>query len=258
MDEEKLNNTDFEDDSDVQFVDVIIEQEQPIQNVEEQEEEEIPQDKLDEMHIEDMPGDVSLKSFVMPDGTPNYQYKEYVRRASSIFTPRKNLSSAPSSVRKSIYKKLILALILFLLGLGALIVGIKNIGFTLGLWLFAVIALVAALRNYGIVEDDDVTTFEGIVVGAQIVGIVKATKYMNIKISNSEKFLNINTPLDKKIRIGTPITVYIPKDEPVINTEDGPFVEHYISYTLSVDNSSDIEKMESDELTAEEYIKTKE
>lgn len=97
--------------------------------------------------------------------------------------------------------------------------------------------------------------FNGIVVNCKKIGFGKKFSYFIILIANENngkmlafKYNEGSNGIDK----GVPVTIYLDKNEPIINSENGPFVEHYVSIMLGFNSSEKLSENKS--VSAEDFV----
>lgn len=185
----------------------------------------------------------------------NNDEKDYAKEyLSTIHIEKIPFSSMPKTIKATIIRTIIGATIFLFFAILLLVFITKNIFVWLFFFLLSASLYVSAIIKYLTAKYNVIVKFEGIIVSTQIIGLMKATKYQIIKISNGEKFLNIKTSIDKKAERGVPITVYLPKDTKITDSEYGPLAETFISYTLSVSSDDESSKLTEEGISASDYV----
>lgn len=125
--------------------------------------------------------------------------------------------------------------------------------FPIGFSVFTILAVVSMRRR---IKNNSYVTFVGVVTECKKIGFGKKLSYYIIKIVNSDgKILNFRYQENPKgLDRGLPVTLYIADTEPIIKTENGPYIERYISIQYSADTISDAENVD-EELSVSEYLK---
>lgn len=222
------------------------------ENFEEQEDLEV---ETDENGLTETFGDENYENFIMPDGTMNFRYIEKLNVLQEQSLPEfLSFSSFPSILKKDILIKggsgfafILISLLLFILNIFPFKAIITFI-------LIGLLLLFSAFIRYRVCKSNNIVKFEGLTVHVENMGLLKINKYQVVKISNSEKFLNVKLSYNKKMREGLPITVYINKYEPIIDSEYGPLVENILAFNLNVNTKEDQAKFEKENVSADEYI----
>lgn len=101
-----------------------------------------------------------------------------------------------------------------------------------------------------------IVEFDGIVVNCKKIGFGKKFSYFIVLVvnENTGKMLSFKYAEDiNGIERGVPITIYLDKNEPVVNSENGPFVEHYVSVMFGLNSSEEL--VENDSVSAEDFVK---
>ena len=222
------------------------------ENFEEQEDLEV---ETDENGLTETFGDENYENFIMPDGTMNFRYIEKLNVLQEQSLPEfLSFSSFPSILKKDILIKggsgfafILISLLLFILNIFPFKAIITFI-------LIGLLLLFSAFIRYRVCKSNNIVKFEGLTVHVENMGLLKINKYQVVKISNSEKFLNVKLSYNKKMREGLPITVYINKYEPIKDSEYGPLVENILAFNLNVNTKEDQAKFEKENVSADEYI----
>lgn len=147
----------------------------------------------------------------------------------------------PPAVKSSIMRSLFLALLLDVMCIIMICWTGFNwifILFCLGFTIFTLLCVISMRRR---IKNNSYVTFIGVVADCKKIGFGKKLSYFIVKLINSDgKTLNFKyqenpSGLDK----GLPVTLYIADTEPIIKTENGPYIEKYISIQYSADTVSD-------------------
>lgn len=202
---------------------------------------------------EEIPGDENYPHFFMPDGTYNEKLTMKIDKWEEEYLKAISFKNAPPSLKKDIIVKT-------LFGLFSLVGGIVLYAFNMSApYLLALTTLLGCLllfsagKRYFAIKNRDIIEFAGIIVDVQNFGLIKATKYSVVKISDNNKFLNVKLNSDKHLTKGLPITLYISKEEPIVSSEYGPLVNHILGLTFDVKTSQDDEYIE-EEMSAKDYL----
>lgn len=147
----------------------------------------------------------------------------------------------PPAVKSSIMRSLFLALLLDVMCIIIICWTGFNwffILFCLGFTIFTFLCILSMRRR---IKNNSYVTFIGVVADCKKIGFGKKLSYFIVKLVNADgKTLNFKyqenpSGLDK----GLPVTLYIADTEPIIKTENGPYIERYISIQYSADTISD-------------------
>ena len=158
----------------------------------------------------------------------------------------------PPAVKSSIMRSLLLALLLDVM----CVIMLSWAGFNLLIILFGIgFTFLCILSMRRRIKNNSYVTFIGVVADCKKIGFGKKLSYFIVKLVNSDgKTLNFKyqenpSGLDK----GLPVTLYIADTEPIIKTENGPYIEKYISIQYSADTISD--NRDSDEnISVSDYL----
>lgn len=163
--------------------------------------------------------------------------------------------NTPPAIKSSILRSLSFALIL-----DAMCVIMSTCtGFSLIMLLFCVgfniFTLLCVISLHNRVKNDAYVTFIGVVIDCKKVGFGKKLGYYIVKIASPDgKILNFKYQQDTKgLDKGLPITLYIADTEPIIKTENGPYIERYLSIEYSADSVTDSENSNED-ISISEYL----
>lgn len=161
----------------------------------------------------------------------------------------------PPAVKSSIMRSLLFALLLDVM----CVIMLSWAGFNLLIILFGigftVFTLLCVMSMHRRIKNNSYVTFIGVVADCKKIGFGKKLSYFIVKLVNPDgKTLNFKyqenpAGLDR----GLPITLYIADTEPIIKTENGPYIEKYISIQYSADTISD--NRDSDEnISVSDYL----
>lgn len=163
--------------------------------------------------------------------------------------------NTPPAIKSSILRSLFFALILDAM---CLLMSICS-GFSWIMLLFCVgfniFTLLCVISLHNRVKNDAYVTFIGVVIDCKKVGFGKKLGYYIVKIANPDgKILNFKYQQDTKgLDKGLPITLYIADTEPIIKTENGPYIERYLSIEYSADSVTDSENSDKN-ISISEYL----
>lgn len=224
-------------------------------NLKETEKEYIDQEYMDELH-----GDENIDSFLMPDGSFNdkYIYKLSLRAEimESLQPAKIPFSHFPVAIKNDILRKTIVGLTVIVLSSILAILKWLPISLMLAFFLISGILLYSARLRFKICGSDNIVKFEGIVTNVETLGLTKRSRYQVIQLADERKFLNVKLDYNKNMRVGLPMTIYMPKNEPIKDTQYGPMVEYIISYSFNVNSQEDDQKFrEEQSISAEDYLK---
>lgn len=236
----KTENKDFSEDDYLSMEDILL----PPEEIEETEEE------------EELPGDENIHSILMPDGSFNYKFLDSLDALvpSDLEEVSIPFSQFPEAIKNNITLKLVVGVAIIIILILFYASGWVADARIFIMLIFPAMMFLSAFLRYRMCKRDQIVKFEGTVITADTYGFVKATKYQVIKISNDEKFLNIKTPINKTVYPGMPITVYLNKNTPIIDSQYGPLAEHYVSYTFNVTSEEDEEELKKGDVSADDYI----
>ena len=207
----------------------------------------------------ELPGDENYESFLMPDGSINQKFLKKVKELPDFLDDANEVSipfnKFPASVRNLILKRICSIFIFLAIGILCMYLEFTGIQFLLVMIGISLLLLVSCIFKYKSISLGDYVEFKGLIIDVKTIGIMKANRYQVVKISNEEKFLNIKVDYTQDLSPGIPITVYLRKDEKIIESEYGPLAEHFISFELRVIEGSDVDLFENEEVTADDYVK---
>ncbi len=207
-----------------------------------------PEEDDDEIH-----GDENYHNFIMPDGTYNEKFAVKMDKLEEQYLKESSFANAPPSIKKDVIIKTLFGSVLLI---GGILLYAFNLSATSLLALTTLLGLLllsSAQKRYLAIKDRDIIEFSGIIVDVQNIGMIKATKYAVVKISDNNKFLNVKLNADKHLSKGLPITLYISKEEPIVQSEYGPLVNNILGLTFDARTSQNLE-IEKEEVSAKDYL----
>lgn len=203
-------------------------------------------------------GDENYESFFMPDGSINEKFLQKVKELPNFLDDAEDVvipfSKFPSSIKNLILKRICGIFIFLTVGILGLYLELTGIQFLIITICISLCLAFSCVIKYFSVSSGNYVEFRGLIVDVKTIGIMKANRYQVVKISNEEKFLNIKVDYTQDLMPGVPITVYLRKDEKIVESEYGPLAEHFISFELSVLEGDDIDLFKNQEVTAKDYI----
>ena len=200
-------------------------------------------------------GDPNQKTILLPDGRFNEKYIDTLEEITSLDEleeQKLKFEDFPASIRNDILRKALTAFVFIAVGIIAKVAGLFPTSVMCLFILISFIFMFSTIYRYKICSNNNIVKFEGIIVDANPIGILRSNKVFIVKISNNEKFLNVKLSPNKSIKTGMPITLYMNKNEPIVESDYGPLVENIISYALSVGDET---HRTGEEMSAEEYVK---
>ena len=105
------------------------------------------------------------------------------------------------------------------------------------------------------VQEGAYVSFSGIATENKKIGFGKKFSYHIVRVVNENSGKMLSFKYDEHpdgVGVGTPVTLYLSKTEPIIKSEYGAFVEHYISIMFGYETSEEL--LENDNISAEDYV----
>lgn len=202
-------------------------------------------------------GDENYEFNIMPDGTLNEKY-QFKKALEIMNRPEKEVlpwDRIPMAIRKNALQKIGAGIALMIVVLVTYILALIDYPTVIVTACIMALFVYVGVKKILIGRNNEFVKFEGIVVSSKIYGLTNSSKYMVVKISDGEKFLNLKLNVCPDITEGSPITVYLHPNLPIIPSQFGPLAEHIIAYKLDVSTEATDELIADGKITADEYIR---
>lgn len=204
-------------------------------------------------------GDENYEHYMMLDGTVNekYQQKKAEELISSLNVVDDEVPfyKIPAAIKKDAFRKIEFGWIFFTIVAVTYVMAFVGMPMLLYSLFFALLLTYIGCTKLYIGKHNKYVKFEGIVVDVETYGLTKSTKYMVVKMSDGEKFLNAKLNVCKDIKPGLPITVYLPPNLVIVPSEFGPLAEYIIAYKLDISTDATDELLAEGSISADEYIR---
>lgn len=203
-------------------------------------------------------GDETYEHYTMPDGTINEKYQQRKALEFALNPPVDDtvpFRKIPAAIRSDGLEKIAFGWGFFFLVLITYIMAFVDYPMLLFGIFFALMLTYIGVDKILTGKFNQYVKFEGIIVDTHIYGLTKSSKYMIVKMSDGEKFLNIKTMVSKDIKPGLPITVYLPPNLLITASKYGPLAEYIIAYKLDISTDATDELLAEGNISADEYIR---
>lgn len=186
--------------------------------------------------------------------------------------PYNSISEFPPSIQRQIRNFIIFVVLMWLICISTVILDYINY-FIFPLCIVVTIYLIyRCCYIYNTVKNKRFTVFSGVVVNYKEskMNFITSSKRTQIQITDGNKFLSCTIPrrAEKKGFFsffkkssdesdkGIPITLYIDKKEPIVNTELGPYIKNYLAIEYSALDDKRTKNIFKDkkEIYAKDYL----
>lgn len=207
---------------------------------------------------DELVGDENYEEIILPDGRINEKYQAKVIRkfdaAKLVEKEQLPLKDVPAAIKHDAQMRALTGVGIFMLVLITYAFRFVYSPMLKGSFVIMVLLLISAWRLLQAGINNEFVKFEGIIVGVEEYGLTKTTRYVIVKMSDGEKFLNIKSVNLKDFKIGQPITVYLPPDLAITASKYGPLAEYILSYKLDISTDKTDELLSNGGISAADYI----